>query len=101
MLRPLAREVQDRVRLLSEVEPMVDFLRTDDVEIDEASWQRSVVKLGDRAGAMLDAAAGGWLRPWEREAVEAALSEAALAAGFGTRRGTRRCPRRRDPYGWP
>ncbi|HET8619048.1 MAG TPA: glutamate--tRNA ligase [Acidimicrobiales bacterium] len=83
VLSPLAREVQERVRLLSEVEPMVDFLRTDDVEIDEASWQRSVVKLGDRAGAMLDAAAGGLAAClWEREAVEAALSDAALAAGF-------------------
>jgi glutamyl-tRNA synthetase len=83
VLRPLAREVQDRVRLLSEVEPMVDFLRPDDVEIDEASWQKSVVKLGDRAGAMLDAAAGGLAAcPWERDAVEAALSDAAMTAGF-------------------
>jgi glutamyl-tRNA synthetase len=75
--------VQDRVRLLSEVEPMVDFLRSDDVEIDEASWQKSVVKLGDRAVAMLDAAVAGLAAcPWERDAVEAALSEAAMTAGF-------------------
>jgi glutamyl-tRNA synthetase len=83
VVRPIAALVQERVRVLAEVEPMVDFLRADDIEIDEPSWQRSVVKLGDRAAAMLDAAIGGLADcDWERDSVEAALSEAAVASGF-------------------
>jgi glutamyl-tRNA synthetase len=88
VLTPLADLVRDRVRLLTEVEPMVDFLRVDTVEMDEQSWQKGVVKLGERAGAMLDGAAGRLEScDWERDAVEAALSEAAEAAGFVNQEG--------------
>ena len=81
VLRPLAPLVQQRVRLLTEVEPMVDFLRVDEVDIDEESWQKSVVKLGERAAAMLDAAVAALAGcAWERDAVEAALLEAAVRA---------------------
>jgi glutamyl-tRNA synthetase len=85
VLRPVADLVRDRVRLLTEVEPMVDFLRVDDADlvVDEASWQKNVVKLGDRAGAMLDAAVERLAAcDWNRDAVEAALTAAAGAAGF-------------------
>jgi len=83
VLRPIAPLVQERVRVLTEAEPMVDFLRTDDIELDETSWRKSVVKLGDRAAAMLDAAVSGLADcAWERDAVAAALSDAAVAAGF-------------------
>jgi glutamyl-tRNA synthetase len=85
VLRPVAELVRDRVRLLVEVEPMVDFLRVDDadLEIDEASWQKNVVKLGDRASAMLDAAIERLgACDWNRDAVEAALTAAAGDAGF-------------------
>jgi glutamyl-tRNA synthetase len=83
VLRPVAELVRDRVRLLSEVEPMVAFLRDDEVEIDADSWQKGVAKLGDRAAAMLDAA-GRLLGAcdWDRDAVEAALRDAAVEAGF-------------------
>lgn len=83
VLRPVAELVRDRVRLLSEVEPMVAFLRDDEVEIDADSWQKGVAKLGDRAAAMLDAA-GRLLGScdWDRDAVEAALRDAAVEAGF-------------------
>jgi glutamyl-tRNA synthetase len=82
-LRPLASLVQERVRLLTEVEPMVDFLLTDAVEIDDASWQKSVVKLGERAAPMLDAAIAELLScPWERDAIEAALLSASRTAGI-------------------
>ena len=40
-IAPLA---QTRVRLLSEIGPMVAFLFTDDVEPDEASWEKAIVK---------------------------------------------------------
>ncbi|HEY7071653.1 MAG TPA: glutamate--tRNA ligase [Acidimicrobiales bacterium] len=83
VLRPLASLVQERVRLLTEVEPMVDFLLADAVEIDGASWQKSVVKLGERAAAMLDAAIAELSScAWERDAIEAALLSASRAAGI-------------------
>ena len=83
VLRPIAELVRDRVRLLTEVEPMVDFLRLDEVAVDEESWRKSVVRLGDRAGAMLDAAIAALeSATWERDAVEQALLGAARQAGF-------------------
>lgn len=88
VLRPLAELVRDRVRLLTEVEPMVDFLRTDEVEIDDDSWQKGVVKLGERGAAMLDAAVARLSdADWERDAIEAALKDAAVAAGFVNQEG--------------
>jgi glutamyl-tRNA synthetase len=88
VLRPLAELVRDRVRLLTEVEPMVDFLRGDDVEIDDDSWQKGVVKLGERAAAMLDAALVSLADvAWERDAIEAALKDAAVTAGFVNQEG--------------
>ncbi|HEY8548058.1 MAG TPA: glutamate--tRNA ligase [Acidimicrobiales bacterium] len=83
VLRPMAELVRDRVRLLSEVEPMVAFLRDDEVQVDDDSWQKGVVKLGDRGVAMLEAAhrrLGSC--EWDRDAIEAALREAAVEAGF-------------------
>jgi len=83
VLRPIAELVRDRVRLLTEVEPMVDFLRLDEVAVDDESWRKSVVRLGDRAGAMLDAAIAALeSATWERDAVEQALLGAARQAGF-------------------
>jgi glutamyl-tRNA synthetase len=83
VLRPLAELVRDRVRLLTEVEPMVDFLRDDEVSFDDASWQTHVARHGDRAAAMLDAAVARLgACEWQSEAIEAALLEAATAAGF-------------------
>lgn len=83
VLRPLAELVRDRVRLLTEVEPMVDFLREESVAYDDASWQKHVAKHGDRAARMLDAAAerlGSCA--WDAASIEAALLDAAAAAGF-------------------
>jgi glutamyl-tRNA synthetase len=85
VLRPLAELVRDRVRLLTEVEPMVDFLRVGDadVAVDDASWQQGLAKLGDRAAAMLDAAIAGLSDcDWERDAIKQVLKSAALGAGF-------------------
>jgi glutamyl-tRNA synthetase len=85
VLRPIAPLVQERVRLLTEVEPMVDFLRLESIEgaIDGASWEKGVVKLGKRAPGMLDAAVAE-LSPceWNAAAIEAALDAAARSAGF-------------------
>ena len=83
VLRPVAELVRDRVRLLTEVEPMVAFLRDDELVVDDDSWQKGVVKLGDRGAAMLDAAVVRLTAcEWDRDAVESALKDAALDAGF-------------------
>jgi glutamyl-tRNA synthetase len=83
VLVPIAELVRDRVRLLTDVEPMVDFLRVDEVDVDEESWRKHVARHGDRAAAMLDAAAEALSDcDWTPGAVEAALLGAATAAGF-------------------
>jgi glutamyl-tRNA synthetase len=83
VLRPIAELVRDRVRLLTEVEPMVDFLRDETVTVDDASWQKNVAKHGPRAAAMLDAAGAELAScPWTRDAIEAALHAAGATAGF-------------------
>ena len=83
VLRPIAELVRDRVRLLTEAEPMVDFLRDDDIAVDEPSWRKHVAKHGERAAAMLDAAIAGLAEcAWDAPAIEAALLEAATGAGF-------------------
>jgi glutamyl-tRNA synthetase len=83
VLRPIAELVRDRVKLLTEVEPMVEFLLDGDLAIDEASWQKGVAKLGDRAAAMLDAAIEGLSEArWDAGSIEAALDAAARASGF-------------------
>jgi glutamyl-tRNA synthetase len=83
VLRPIAELVRDRVRLLSEVEPMIDFLREDELAVDPESWQKGVVRLGDRAATMLDAATAALEAcAWDAGAIEAALSGAAAEAGF-------------------
>lgn len=83
VLRPIAELVRDRVRLLTEAEPMVDFLRDHTVTFDDASWRKHVAKHGDKAAAMLDAtiAALGDCE-WTAPAIEAALLGAAATAGF-------------------
>ncbi|MGH9209501.1 MAG: glutamate--tRNA ligase [Acidimicrobiales bacterium] len=86
VLAPIAEPVRDRVRLLTEVEPMVDFLREDELTIDDEAWQKGVLKLGDRGIAMLDATiarlSGLDVSAWSRDDIEQALKDAALDAGF-------------------
>ena len=55
-IRRLAPVLQQRVRLLPDAEPMVDFLYLDDVPRDDASWQKVMVKAPEVARAMLDGA---------------------------------------------
>jgi glutamyl-tRNA synthetase len=43
-LASLAAEVQERVRTLAEVEPMIEFLVDDEPAIDEASWTKAITK---------------------------------------------------------
>jgi glutamyl-tRNA synthetase len=82
-LTPLASLVQERVRLLTEVEPMIAFLLDEPLEVDDASWTKAMVK-GKSAPEMLDAtmAALDGLDPWEADPIRAAIEGAAVAVGL-------------------
>ena len=81
----LATEVQERVRTLAEVEPMIEFLVVDEPTIDEASWAkaitkgRSVAEMLDATITRLDALAAD---SWQPEPIQAAVSQAAVDAGI-------------------
>ncbi|MGQ0831681.1 MAG: glutamate--tRNA ligase [Microthrixaceae bacterium] len=82
-LAPIAPLVQERVRLLSEVEPMIAFLFDEPLEIDEDSWTKAMVK-GKAAAGMLDAAIVGLdaLEAWTSDAIRAAIEAAAVSTGL-------------------
>ena len=83
-LASLATEVQERVRTLTEVEPMIEFLVVDEPEMDEASWTKAITK-GKAVAEMLDAtiarleALGAG--DWAPDPIQAAVSQAAIDAG--------------------
>jgi glutamyl-tRNA synthetase len=82
VLRELAAEVQTRVRTLAEAEAYVDFLWLDEPVIDEAAWEKAMVK-DERSGPMLDATIAAWEAcPLEVEALKEAMEAAALAVGY-------------------
>ena len=89
-LAALAPEVQERVRTLAEVEPMIEFLVVDEPEVDEASWAKAIVK-GRAVAEMLDATITRLdaLGPgdWRPEPIQAAVSQAALDAGLQNQEG--------------
>ena len=82
--------VQERVRTLAEVEPMIEFLLVDAPEIDEASWTKAVEK-GKHVPEMLDATIDrlGALGDdgWTAEPIEAAVRAAAVAADIVNQQG--------------
>ena len=84
-LASLAAEVQERVRTLAEVEPMIEFLVDDEPAVDEASWTKAITK-GRSVPEMLDATIARLeaLGPddWTPEPIQAAVSQAAVDAGI-------------------
>jgi glutamyl-tRNA synthetase len=93
LTRPLAEEalaalaplVQERVRLLTEVEPMIAFLLDGPLEVDQASWDKEVGK-HKAPDDVLAAAAEGFvaLEPWAAPGIEAVMAAVAERAGFVT-----------------
>jgi glutamyl-tRNA synthetase len=70
----LAPLVQERVRTLSEVPGYVDFVFLDQPVIDEASWQKVMVKGRDTAVTMLDGMLGSFPTcEWTVAGLEATL----------------------------
>jgi len=82
-LTPIAALVQERVRLLTEVEPMIAFLFDEPLEIDEDSWTKAIVK-GKVAPEMLDASIVvlDALVDWTADSVRAAIEAAAVSVGL-------------------
>lgn len=82
-LTPIAALVQERVRLLTEVEPMIAFLFDQPLDIDDDSWTKAMVK-GKAAPEMLDASIAGLdaLADWKAESIRAVIEAAAVTAGL-------------------
>lgn len=83
VLEPMAALVQERVRLLTEVEPMVAFLLDEPLEMDEGSWTKAMVT-GKAAPEMLDATIANLdgLATWAADDIRAAIEAAAVATGL-------------------
>jgi len=78
----IAPEVQPRVKKLSEVPAMVDFLFLDEAPIDPASWQKAVSGYPPAAGMLADCAAGFESIEWSAGAIEAVVQSAADRQGL-------------------
>ncbi|MGH9119120.1 MAG: glutamate--tRNA ligase [Acidimicrobiales bacterium] len=80
-LRSMGAEVQPRITTLAEAEGYADFLFLDEPVIDEAAWLKATKD--ERAPAMLDLTRSGLDgAEWTVDGVEAAVRDAALAAGY-------------------
>jgi glutamyl-tRNA synthetase len=88
VLVAIAALVQERVRLLREVEPMIAFLLDEPLEIDQASWgaevqgHRAPAEVLDVAGARLAS-----LQDWSASGIEAVMAEVATTLGYLTEDG--------------
>lgn len=82
-LEPLAGLVQERVRLLTEVEPMIAFLLDEPLDVDDAAWEKAMAK-GKAAPEMLDATSRRLdeLAAWDAAAIRAAVESAATEVGL-------------------
>ena len=82
-LAALGPLVQERVRVLSEVADMVDFLWMDEPPVDDAAWDKVMVR-GKAAPEMLDASTAELtaLEGWTADGISAAVERAAITAGF-------------------
>ncbi len=81
-LRELAPLVQERVRTLDEVDGYLAFAYRDELEIDDASWDKAVVR-GKGAAEVLAAAEAGFEGcAWDADAIRGVVEDAARAAGL-------------------
>jgi glutamyl-tRNA synthetase len=87
-LDALATEVQERVRTLDEIEPMIDFLYLEEPVVDEASWRKAMEKgkavpeMLDASVARLGALAAAGVDHWVPDEIRAAVEAAAVDAGL-------------------
>ena len=99
-LRALAPLVQERVQTLAEVDPMIAFLWQDELDIDEAAWDKHVVR-GAAGVAMLDETLRRFEAiddaSWSPESVEAAVVAATVELGFVNDEGRPRLAKTQGP----
>ncbi len=82
-IRKLAPALQQRVRLLPDAEPMVDFLHLDRPVRDDASWEKVMGKAPDVAAAMLTSAIDAFATvEWDAESLHASLLVLGEAQGL-------------------
>ena len=83
VLAPIAALIQERVRLLTEIEPMVAFLLDGPLIEDDASWDKAMVR-GKNASEMLDATIARLvdLDHWVADPIRAAIEVAAISVGL-------------------
>ena len=81
-LAPLGALVQERVRILSEVEPMIAFLLDDELDVDTDAWTKAMN--GKAAPEMLAATIDGLegLGSWTAPEIRTAIEAAAVAVGL-------------------
>ena len=88
---PLAPLVQERVKTLSEVPEMVDFVFLDEPVVDDASWEKVMMKGRDLAVAVLGDTIGEYERcDWDAETLHKTLE--AIAERHGTKLGKAQAP---------
>jgi glutamyl-tRNA synthetase len=78
----IAPEVQPRIKKLSQVPAMVDFLFLDEAPIDPASWQKAVAGYPPALALLTDAVAGFGSCEWTADGVEAVVHSAADGQGL-------------------
>jgi glutamyl-tRNA synthetase len=97
-LEPIAALVQERVRLLTEVEPMVAFLLDEEPSRDEDAWTKAMIK-GKAAPEMLAASIEELdaLADWEAGPIRAAIEAAAVTAGLVNTEGSPQLSKAQGP----
>ena len=84
VFRTLAPLVQERIEVLSEAVPMVDFVFLDTPEVDEAAWNKTMTA---EAVPVLDAAATAWESiDWKAEAIGEATLGIAETLGINRKK---------------
>jgi glutamyl-tRNA synthetase len=98
VLTPIAPLIQERVRLFTEIEPMVAFLLDGPLTLDDVSWDKAMVK-GINAREMVDAAIAGLTQvtEWEVEPIRAAVEAAAVSAGVVNAQGEAQLSKAQGP----
>ena len=98
VLTPIAPLIQERVRLFTEIEPMVAFLLDGPLTLDDVSWDKAMVK-GINAREMVDAAIAGLTQvtEWDVEPIRAAVEAAAVSAGVVNAQGEAQLSKAQGP----
>jgi glutamyl-tRNA synthetase len=82
----VAADVQTRIKVMSDIPDMVDFLFFSEVTFDEQSWDKDVVR-GRSAAEVLDAVIDAYAScEWDKDSLSEATFSAAEAVGVTSKR---------------